>query len=141
MPETRNRAAVERYFTELLNGHEIDMADEILHLDVIFRNPITVAQGRDAYKRFLKEDFVAFPDNKFGMDYVLAEDHHVVCRATYRATFQAPYFRLPPTHRRFVLPIFVGFIFDTTAITDIEMSWDMRSMSEQIGSVLREKRL
>ena len=141
MSEDSQKATVRRYFDEVLCNHNISVIDEITHDDLVFRNPIAVAQSRDGYKRLLVEEFQGFPDNKISVDYVLAAEDRVVCRITFRATFHGSYFHRPPTGRRFVLPMFIAFTFGSERIRDIEMLWDMRTLSEQIGSTLREKRL
>jgi steroid delta-isomerase-like uncharacterized protein len=62
-----HRSLARRYFEDLFNAGELDVADQILAPEVSFIGPITPdgIHGLDAYKRFALAWYEGFPDRHF----------------------------------------------------------------------------
>lgn len=63
------RSLARRYFEDLFNAGELDVADEILSADITFAGPLhpDPLQGMDAFKRFAVGWYTGFPDRHFDL--------------------------------------------------------------------------
>jgi predicted ester cyclase len=81
-----DRSLARRYFEDLINAGDIDVAEQILDPRVSFLGPITPAgiYGIEAYKEFLRGWYRGFPDRNFQLlqEWVHPESIATVFRIT-----------------------------------------------------------
>jgi steroid delta-isomerase-like uncharacterized protein len=103
MSEDASRDWVERYFDDVTNKGNLDVADELFAVDYVHHDPANPdphgVVGVEDVKRHLKELLDAFPDTRFTVDDVVAEGDDVVVRWTVTCTHTGDYFGIPPTNK------------------------------------------
>jgi steroid delta-isomerase-like uncharacterized protein len=87
---------VRRYFEEVANGHQLDLADELFAPDFGSPGPVI---GPDAARAALRSMWAAFPDLSFSIDELVAEDDRVVAKVTYTGTHRGAFLGVEPTGR------------------------------------------
>jgi predicted ester cyclase len=93
-----NEAVVRRFYDELWNRWELDVADEIVSDALRFRGSLgTVCEGRDDFKRYVEGVRAAFPDWHNRIDQALATDDRVVTRMTWSGTHRGVLGAVEPT--------------------------------------------
>lgn len=81
--QDENKALVQRFYDELWNRWQLDLADEIVSDDLHFRGSLGAeCQGRNEFKRYAETVRAAFPDWNNHIDEILAIDDRVVTRMT-----------------------------------------------------------
>ena len=91
--ESRNKAVVERYFHEVLDGKKIELMPEILAPDVVLHRPGFDVTGLDAAMQRLRgvlQDYVAFSTELSGL---IAEGDRVSARVLHRVRMRPHTFR------------------------------------------------
>jgi predicted SnoaL-like aldol condensation-catalyzing enzyme len=91
--ESRNKAVVERYFHEVLDGKKIELMPEILTQDVVLHRPGFDVTGLGAAMQRLRgvlRDYVAFSTELSG---VIAEGDMVSARVLHRVRMRPHTFR------------------------------------------------
>ena len=103
MSDDANREFIERYFDEVTNKGDLDLADELFAPDYIHHDPANPdpkgVVGVEDVKRHLKELIDAFPDMQFTVDDVISQGDDVVARWTATLTHTGDYFGIPPTNK------------------------------------------
>jgi steroid delta-isomerase-like uncharacterized protein len=103
MSEDASRAWVTKYFDEVANKGELDVADELFVVDYVHHDPANPdpkgVVGVEDVKRHLKELIDAFPDVQFLVDDTVAQGDDVVARWTATLTHTGDYFGIPPTNK------------------------------------------
>jgi steroid delta-isomerase-like uncharacterized protein len=101
MSEAENRALFERYFDQVANKDNLDLADEIFATDYQHHDPANPDPrpmiGSQAVKDHLTSLKGAFPDLIFDIDDIVAEGDGIVVRWTARGTNTGDYFGMPAT--------------------------------------------
>jgi len=87
MSAEENKAVVRRFFEELLSTDNFAFADELLSRDFRFYfagspDPMNL----ESYKEFLVARRAAFPDRRFVVEDMIAEEDKVSARFTMRGT-------------------------------------------------------
>ena len=101
MSTETNKVLARRVFEEVLNGHDLDLLDELAAADYLEHDPLP-GQGtgidglRDRYQTILH----AF-DSRFSVEDLIAEDDKVVLRWTQIGTHVGPILGFPATGRSY----------------------------------------
>ena len=98
MPAEDNKAAVRRFYEEVINGRNSGTIDELLTADSV--DHTFASQGVEASKQFFAMLFQAFPDLRVEVHDVIAEGELVAARVTYSGTHQGQFVGIPATGRR-----------------------------------------
>jgi steroid delta-isomerase-like uncharacterized protein len=94
----QNRRLIERYYNELWNTWNFDLADQLISPAVKFHGSVGVAvQGLDAFRDYMNLIRSAFPDFHNTVEEMVAEDDRVAARLTYRGTHRGTIFGVAPT--------------------------------------------
>jgi steroid delta-isomerase-like uncharacterized protein len=89
-----------RFYDELWNHWDIEVADEIVAPDVRFRGSLGISVvGVDAFKGYVEQVRAAFPDWENQIDDLIVEGDTVVARMTWRGTHRGELFGIPATGR------------------------------------------
>jgi len=136
MSAESNRKGVERYFAEMINKNQLDLAERMMTPDIFYHGPINVVQGLAAVKGWLGEWQAAFPDCLYAVDYIVGDDHRAMCRAVMRGTHHNAFRGVAATGRKVALPTAFSVQFAGELIKDIEAFYDTRLLFEQLGVAL-----
>jgi predicted ester cyclase len=95
-----NKDIYRRFYEEVLNGGQFELATEFLDPVVVSHNPLPGQQpGVAGFVAALTEMRRAFPDLRAVATQVVAEDDHVAARLHVTATHQGDFFGLRATGR------------------------------------------
>jgi steroid delta-isomerase-like uncharacterized protein len=96
-----NEAVVRRFYEELWNRWQLDLAEEIVSATIRLRGSLgTSVSGRDELKRYVETVRTAFPDWENRIDEMLAIDDRVVTRMTWSGTHRGKLDGFEPTGAR-----------------------------------------
>jgi steroid delta-isomerase-like uncharacterized protein len=98
MAEQDNKAAVRRFYEEVINGRNPEIIDELLTADSV--DHTFGSQGVEASKQFFGMLYQAFPDLRVEVHDVIAEGELVAARVTYTGTHEGEFIGIPATGRQ-----------------------------------------
>jgi len=76
MDAGRNKANLQRLYDEVMNGHDLDAADNLITVDRPDHDPTfppELTTGREGFKKLSGMLIAAFPDLRFTTDFMVAE--------------------------------------------------------------------
>src|SRR5262245_28757117 len=95
------KAIVRRYYHDLWNAWNFDVAEELIAPDISFRGSLGVAvRGGAGFLEYVRTVRGAFPDFHNSIEELIAENDKVAARLTYSGTHQGELFGIAPTNRR-----------------------------------------
>jgi steroid delta-isomerase-like uncharacterized protein len=97
MPPEENKAAVRRYFEEVINGKNLDLVQELGTPEEV--DHPAGAQGLEEVKQFFAMLFGAFPDLRVEVHDVIGEGDLVAARVSYSGTHRGELLGIPATGR------------------------------------------
>jgi predicted ester cyclase len=119
--EHESEALIRRFYDELWNRWQLDLADEIVSEDLRFRGSLgTECEGRNEFKRYAATVREAFPDWHNQIDEILAVGDRVVTRMRWSGTHRGALGDLQPTGRRIE---YAGAAFFRLKVNLIEQAW------------------
>ena len=131
-----NRIVVRRYFAELLNNGNLQVATKILTKDFIFHNPgAAPVTGIDAFKACIAKLHTAFPDLHFTPEQEIVEKDRVAGRFSFTATHKGEYAGIPPTGKAITVRGVDIFYFKGAKISEVWVYMDRLEMMMQMGVV------
>jgi steroid delta-isomerase-like uncharacterized protein len=98
MPAQDNKAAVRRFYDEVINGRNVEIVDELLTADSV--DHTFGSQGLEASKQFFGMLFQAFPDLRAEVHDVIAEGELAAARVTYSGSHEGEFIGIPATGRQ-----------------------------------------
>jgi steroid delta-isomerase-like uncharacterized protein len=98
MPEQDNKAAVRRFYDEVINGRNVEIVGELLTDDSV--DHTFGSQGIEASKQFFRMLSQAFPDLRAEVHDVIAEGELAAARVTYSGSHQGEFVGIPATGRQ-----------------------------------------
>jgi steroid delta-isomerase-like uncharacterized protein len=98
MPTEDNKAAVRRFYQEVINGRNLDALDELLTPDGV--DHTFGSQNPEQAKQFFGMAHQAFPDLHAEVHDVIAEGDLVAARSTYTSTHQGESLGIPATGKQ-----------------------------------------
>jgi steroid delta-isomerase-like uncharacterized protein len=116
-----NEGIVERFYRELWNSWDLDVADEILAEDLRFRGTLgSTLEGREAFKGYVETMRRAFPDWHNRIEDAIACGNRVVTRMTWSGTHEGALAGVEPTGARVE---YVGVAIFRISAGKIEEAW------------------
>ena len=136
MPESENKAVVQRFIDEVLNQGKLETADEIVAEDFVELDPLPgQRQGRGGLEEIVGMLRTAFPDMHWSIDETIAAGEKVVTRFTWTGTHKGEFLGIPATGR----PVSVkGVVIDRIVggkMTDSRILMDNLGMMQQLGVI------
>ena len=137
MSTEENKAIVRRWFEDLFNGGNLDVADEIVAPNHVTHDPALpdILSGPEGQKQVVSLYRGAFPDAHITVEHQIAAGNEVVTRWTGRGTHQGELMGVAPTGNRVEVP---GITIDRVSGGKIEETWtnyDTMGMLRQIGAI------
>jgi steroid delta-isomerase-like uncharacterized protein len=131
-----NKTILRRFFEELFNEGNLDVAGEIVAQDYVNHDPAPGEQpGLEGLKTFIAGLRTSFPDGHFGIEDQIAEGDKVTTRWTFRGTHQAEFAGVPATGRQVeVGAINIRRVVDGK-IQEGWLKWDALGFMQQLGVI------
>ncbi len=137
MSVEENKAIVQRYYDEVLNGRDLSVLDETHAVNHVHHDPSNPAdiEGREGTKQRLIELMNAFPDLRYTIKDMIAEGDRVMVRWTVGLTHTGEFEGLPPTGKRAVVQgIYVHRMSGAKMVEDWAIR-DTLGLLQQLGVV------
>lgn len=131
-----NRQVVERFFDQMLGQDRMEVFEELVAPDYVFRaSHIPITMDRDGHRLFIQQLRMAFPDLTETVTAMVAEGDQVVTRVLTTGTHRAEFSGVPATGR----PIRIESVnIDRVVDGRLRERWliaDGLSLLQQIGAV------
>ena len=131
-----NKAVVRRFFEELLSTDNFAVADEILSSGFRFYfagspDPMNLEQ----YKEFLVARRAAFPDRRFVVEDIIAEEDKVSARFTMRGTHKGVFRGLAPSGREVTMSGIDMIRLAEGKMVEDRVEVDQLGMMQQLGVI------
>ena len=113
MLEEQSKAIVFRFYEELWNNRNLNIADEIIATDCITHqlhsgsDPLAEPRGPEAVKHHINEWLVGFPDLRFVVEQMIAEADRVMSQSVMRGTHTGTWLGIAPTGRQVSIRLIV----------------------------------
>jgi steroid delta-isomerase-like uncharacterized protein len=132
-----NKALARRWFEELFNTQNLDVADEITAQDAVSHDPLLTAlpSGPEGDKYVVNLYHSAFPDAQITVEDQIAEGDRVVTRWTGRGTHQGEFMDVPPSGNRIEIAGMTVNRVSRGKIVEIWTIFDALGMMRQIGAL------
>jgi steroid delta-isomerase-like uncharacterized protein len=138
MPPTaalrRKRESIVREHMDSENRHEFDATlDTFHHPRYELIGTGEVYDGPEEVTRYYEDTRRAFPDQRNELLALHHADDAVLVEAVVRGTHNGPLRSLPPTGRRFELPILAMFVFEDDKLVCERVYFDQSTVMRQLG--------
>lgn len=136
MSAEENKTLYRRWFEEVVNGGNLDLADRLLAPDYVLYFPgVPGPIDGEGHKQLVMMFRNAFPDWHESVDDVIAEGDRVVIRVTGSGTHQGEFQGIPPTSRQVTATgVGIGRI-ENGRIAEAWAAYDALGMMRQLGVV------
>jgi len=124
MPNRNNKASARSCFEDIRNASDLDVVDRIFSLDVMFHYPLGELNGLDAVRQYIGAVRTAFPDIRFTMEDLFAEEDRVACRWTPRGTQTGEFPDKRPSGKQVEVPGNTIFRFSQGRIEEIWIAFN-----------------
>jgi steroid delta-isomerase-like uncharacterized protein len=133
---TTNKQLLRRFFEELFNRGDLRVADEIVSATYINHNPVPgETPGREGLKAYVSNLRIAFPDIRFTIEDLLADEDKVITRWSARGTHKGEFAGIPATGRSgYITAINIHRIQDGQ-IQEGWLNWDALGLMQQLGAI------
>ena len=135
MSVEENKRNNRRFYEEVWNGGNLDIIDELVAPNGVFRDPTTTVQGPAGLRQYVTMYRTAFPDTHFTIEDVIAEGDTVVTRWTARGTHKGELQDIPPTGKQVAM---TGIVINRLFNGKLEEGWsnfDALGMLQQLGVI------
>lgn len=138
-PKPDHEALVERWFEDLFNAGELDVADEILDRNVSYHGPASLSPrdvtGPADIKEYVQVYQTAFPDLWYTVEDITAGDGEIRVRWRATGTHESDLFGIESTGEVFTVAGIDVFVVEDGLITEIYAQWDTLKMVQELGVV------
>jgi len=134
---TENKNIVRRLYDEVWNKRKLDLVDELISPSHALNDPFVSGSqvGPELYRRRILELTASFPDLRFALDDLIAEEEKVVASWVISATHKGEFMNIPATGKKVsVEGITIHFIRDGK-ILDSNARWDAVGLLRQLGAL------
>jgi steroid delta-isomerase-like uncharacterized protein len=131
----QNKELVRRFYREVWDGGNVDVADEVFVDDYVRHDlrPTEAPPGPEGQKRIARAFRAAFPDLRFSVEIVVAEGDYVAARWTASGTHTEAWGGVEPTGRTVTFAGVNIFRFRGNRVAEIWNHRDDLGLQEQLG--------
>lgn len=131
-----NKELVRKLYEDIINERRLDLLDGIIAPE--YTNGEKDETGPQAYRSTVTDLVRSFPDIKFTVEDIIAEDDLVVARWNWKATHTAAFRGIPACHKVVTNTALVMYRVKDGKITASWLQADRLSVLQQIGAVLQK---
>jgi steroid delta-isomerase-like uncharacterized protein len=132
--EEQNRDLIRRYYEEMWNHWDFELAEQVLAPEIAFHGSLGVTtRGIAAFRKYMQTVRDAFPDFHNRIEELVAENQQVVARLTYHGTHSGEILGIAPMGKKIT---YAGAAFFQIAGGRITEGWvlgDRMSLLQQLG--------
>ena len=136
---TENEAIAEEFF-ERINDHDLSVVDELcaddFEVEIARLGTDESVMGREGLKAIFEEYVTAFPDIKYDVDAIVADDERVAVFTTTTGTHEGEFRGIPPTGNEIEITEGGLVRIEDGKIVDLRPQVDMFGLFEQLGARL-----
>ena len=132
MSQSTNKALVKSFVEEVFNNHDISAAEKYFAKE----KPLA---GREGFKQFLSEFFIAFPDTHANIEHIVAENDLVVVFLNFTATHKGEYQGRPPTNKQVTTRSADLYRIENEKIAEHWDVVDQLNLLQQTGAITFDK--
>jgi steroid delta-isomerase-like uncharacterized protein len=133
---TGNKELLRRFFEELFNRGNLDVADEIVGTNYLNHDAVPgEAPGRAGLKAFVVYLRTAFPDIHFTVEDLIAEDDKVVTRWSVTGTQKGEFAGVPATGKSVHVSAINIHRLSDGQIHEAWLNFDALGMMQQLGAI------
>ena len=138
VPPAENKALVRRFYEEAWANGVLDVIDEVFAVDYVRHDlrPAQTLPGPEGMKRITADFRSAFPDLRFEVEIVIAEDELVAARWTASGTHLGAWGTVEPTARSATFSGVNIFRFENGKVAEIWNHRDDLGLMEQVGAAI-----
>lgn len=130
-----NKAAARSLFEEVLNNVNLAVIDEVLSPTYVPHAPAGPVHGLEGFKQFVLRYRRAFPDARYTIEEMIADQDKVVIRWSGTGTHLGELMGIPPTGRRAtVTGISIGR-YEGGKLVEEWLNFDALGMLQQLGVI------
>lgn len=132
-----NKAIIRRLYEEIWNKRKVELVSQIISPSHALQAPNVSgsAVGPEAYKRQLMLFFAGYPDLRFSVEDIIAEEDKVVACWTFSGTHKGEYLGIPATNKKVSVDGITIHHIAKGKIMDSYSNWDALGMMQQLGVV------
>jgi steroid delta-isomerase-like uncharacterized protein len=134
MSTETNKAIVRRYFEQVFNEKQHDLAEEFL-AESIELHGSGLVPGLEVVKQWLTGFATSFPDAQMIIEDVVAEGNRVVARITFKGTHHGELQGIPATGKMVNMPGITIFRMDNGKIVEGWIVNDNLGLMQQLGAI------
>lgn len=136
MTTDENKTLYRRWFEEVVNGGNLELADRLLAPDYVLHFPgVPSPVDGEGHKQLVIMFRNAFPDWRETVDDVIAEGDRVVIRVTGSGTHRGAFQGIPPTGKQVTATgVGIGRI-ENGRIAETWAAYDALGLMQQLGGV------
>jgi steroid delta-isomerase-like uncharacterized protein len=136
MPPHENKAVVRRFYEEAWDQGMFDVIDEVFAENYLRHDlrPSQAEPGPEGMKRITADFRAAFPDLRFEVEIVIAEEEFVAARWTASGTHTGQWGAVEPTGRRATFSGVNIFRFANGRVAELWNHRDDLGLMEQVGA-------
>jgi steroid delta-isomerase-like uncharacterized protein len=134
MTAATNKAIVRRLYQDVFADWKLDVVDELI--DPTFRGhemPPSIPPGPEGFKQFYTWLRSAFPDIRFTVEDIIAEDDKVVVRWTWRCTHTGEYMGIPATGKQATVTGIAIYRVENDKCVERWVQLDLFGLLKQLG--------
>ncbi len=141
MTSEQNKDVVRRFYEELWNNRQVNLADELIAAECVtyqLRSGVeagAVTRGPEAIKHHVEEWLTGFPDLRFTVEQMIAEGDQVVTRSVMRGTHTGTWLGLAPTGKRVSIRMMVMQRIENGKIAEDWVLVESLGLLQQLGLV------
>lgn len=136
MATDANQALVRRFFEEMCNGRQLEVAEELFSADHAYHDPaIPTGPGPAGMQQVIAPYHQAYPDARWTIDEMLSAGDAVVTRWTGRGTQQGELMGIAPTGKAVTVPGIWIHRIRGGKIVESWNCWGTLLMLQQLGVV------
>lgn len=137
MTAADNKAVVQRFIDEFVNGKNYDLADELFTEDYLRHDPQTPSgvRGVEPFLEAMKDLNTAFPDSEVHVGEIIAEDDLVSFEGRMTATHEGTFQGIAPTGNEVDVQGNAMHRVRDGRIAETWATWDFLGVLQQIGAV------
>ena len=132
-----NKAIVRRFYEEVWNKRRLEVVDELISPSHALNDPdVSGSQtGPELYKRRVVKFTASFPDLRFTIEDMIAEEEKVVVCWIISGTHKGEFMDIPATGRKISVEGITIHHITSGKILDSYARWDAVGLMRQLGHV------
>ncbi len=135
MNPQKNKALIQRLYNEYFDKWNLTVVDELIAPNFICHAiPPELPKGPQGFNQFYAWLRSAFPDIRFTVNDLIAENDKVVVRWTWHCTHTGNYIEIPPTGKKISVDGIAIYRIENDKIVERWVQLDINGMMKQMES-------